>query len=66
MLDSYSVNKISAPSEEMSSARAEAIEALTALGYSSTDAMRAVRESGADKDADTETIIKLAFKQLSR
>ncbi len=66
MLDSYSVNKISAPSEEMSSARAEAIEALTALGYSSTDAMRAVRESSADKDADTETIIKLAFKQLSR
>ena len=66
MLDNYSVNKISAATEESNSARAEAIEALTALGYSSTDAMKAVREAGAPEDADTETIIKLAFKQLSR
>ncbi|MCR5509036.1 MAG: Holliday junction branch migration protein RuvA [Lachnospiraceae bacterium] len=45
-------------------ARAEAIEALTALGYSAADALKAVRASGADKDADTETIIKLAFKHI--
>nr|MCR5604559.1 Holliday junction branch migration protein RuvA [Lachnospiraceae bacterium] len=45
---------------------AEAIEALTALGYSSTDAMKAVRSAGADDDADTETIIKLAFRQLAK
>ena len=66
MLNTYSVNNISAAPSEMNSARAEAIEALTALGYSSTDALRAVRESGADEAADTETIIKLAFKQLAR
>jgi Holliday junction DNA helicase RuvA len=66
MLDNYSVNKISAASEETGTARSEAIEALTALGYSATDAMKAVREAGAPEDADTETIIKLAFRQLSR
>ncbi len=66
MLDYYSVNKISAATDEMNSAKAEAIEALTALGYSSTDAMKAVRSAGADDDADTETIIKLAFRQLAR
>jgi Holliday junction DNA helicase RuvA len=66
MLDNYSVNKISTATDEMNSAKAEAIEALTALGYSSTDAMKAVRSAGADDDADTETIIKLAFRQLAR
>ncbi len=66
MLDNYSVNKISTVTDEMNSAKAEAIEALTALGYSSTDAMKAVRSAGADDDADTETIIKLAFRQLAK
>ncbi|MCR5420952.1 MAG: Holliday junction branch migration protein RuvA [Lachnospiraceae bacterium] len=66
MLNSYSVNSISNEGTELSSARAEAVEALTALGYSSSDALRAVKQSGADKDADTETIIKLAFKQLAK
>ena len=66
MLDSYSVNSLSPVSDGMNSAKAEAIEALTALGYSSTDALRAVRESGASDGEDTETIIKLAFKQLAR
>ena len=45
----------------------EAIAALTALGYSHTDAMRAVRtaknrEGGAD--LDTETLLKAALKEL--
>ena len=66
MLDTYSVNNLSSASSEMDSSKAEAIEALTALGYSSTDALRAVRESGAGDGDDTETIIKLAFKQLAR
>ena len=66
MLNSYSVNNLSPASATMDSAKAEAIEALTALGYSSTDALRAVRESGAGDSDDTETIIKLAFKQLAR
>lgn len=66
MLDAYSVNNLSPRVSEVNSARAEAIEALTALGYSSSDALRAVRESGAGDNDDTETIIKLAFKQLAR
>ncbi len=66
MLNSYSVNNLAPASATMDSAKAEAIEALTALGYSSTDALRAVRESGAGDSDDTETIIKLAFKQLAR
>ena len=66
MLNSYSVNNVSTASDEFNSARSEAIEALTALGYSGADAMRAVKESGASNEDDTETIIKLAFKQLVR
>lgn len=66
MLDAYSVNNAAAPAVGMSDAMSEAIEALTALGYSQTDAMRAVRQSGAQADDDTETIIKLAFKQITR
>ena len=52
--------------EELSINRNEAVEALVALGYSSTDALKAVRNSDIPNDADVETIIKLAFKQLSR
>ena len=66
MLNAYSVNNVSSADDKLNSSSSEAVEALTALGYSSTDALRAVRESGADRDADTETIIKLAFKQLAR
>lgn len=66
MLDVYSVNSLSGKAADDNAARSEAIEALTALGYTPSDALRAVRESGAAEDADTETIIKLAFKQLAR
>ncbi len=66
MLNVYSVNNVSSADDKLNSSSSEAVEALTALGYSSTEALRAVRESGADRDADTETIIKLAFKQLAR
>ena len=51
----------------LSGAADEAIAALAALGYSHTDAMRAVRsaknrEGGAE--ADTETLLKAALKEL--
>lgn len=49
----------------MSDAKAEAVQALTALGYSGSDALKAVRRSGADDDADTEQILKLALKQMA-
>lgn len=46
-------------------AKAEAVQALTALGYSGSDALKAVRRSGADDDADVEEILKLALKQMA-
>lgn len=48
-----------------SDARSEAVQALTALGYSNSDALRAVRKAGITEEMDTETILKLALKQLS-
>lgn len=46
-------------------AKAEAVQALTALGYSGSDALKAVRRSGAADDADVEEILKLALKQMA-
>lgn len=66
MLDNYSTGKMIPDTGVLNEAKAEAVEALTALGYSSADALKAVKLSGADDYADTETIIKLAFKQIVR
>lgn len=50
-------------------ARNEAVEALTALGYSPSEAMRAVKKAGASADAlegmDTEDILRLALKYIN-
>lgn len=46
------------------SAKNEAVEALTALGYSPSDALRAVRKTEIPQDADVETILKLALKNM--
>lgn len=50
-------------------ARNEAVEALTALGYSPSEAMRAVKKAGANADAlegmDTEDILRLALKYIN-
>ncbi len=47
------------------SARDEAVAALVALGYNSTDAMKAVRKViKANGDIDTEAILKLALKEF--
>ncbi|HAK58399.1 MAG TPA: Holliday junction branch migration protein RuvA [Lachnospiraceae bacterium] len=51
-------------SEDTSAAK-DTIEALVALGYSSTDAMRAVKSAAAMVgDADTETLLKAALKSI--
>lgn len=44
--------------------RNEAVEALVALGYSASDALRAVKEVPADEHTDVETILKLALKNM--
>ncbi|WP_022753119.1 Holliday junction branch migration protein RuvA [Butyrivibrio fibrisolvens] len=53
-------------SGEDASSRDEAVEALAALGYNATDAMKAVRKvlSASDEKLDTEAILKLALKEL--
>ena len=48
-----------------SDAKTEAVQALTALGYANSDALRAVRRAEITEDVDTETILKLALKQLA-
>lgn len=48
-----------------SDAASEAVEALAALGYSASDALRAVRMAGVTEDMSTETILKLALKQIA-
>ena len=44
--------------------RQEAVEALTALGYSSANALRAVRQVSEEAGDDVEAILKAALKQL--
>ena len=47
------------------SAQSEAVAALTALGYGSSEAMKAVKKvSAAIGDTDTQTILKAALKEL--
>lgn len=46
------------------SARNEAVEALVALGYSSTDALRAIKKASVSEDADVESILKQALKNM--
>lgn len=46
-------------------AKNEAIEALTSLGYSPSDALRAVRQVELTEDMDAGTILKQALKRIS-
>lgn len=54
----------SAPAGQDSHAVNEAVEALTALGYSATDALQAVRKVPANENMDVETLLKLALKNM--
>lgn len=49
---------------ELSDARKEAVEALTALGYSGADALRAVKKVDMTPEMDVETLLKAALKNL--
>jgi len=54
-----------AASYGMTDAKAEAVEALTALGYSSSDALKAVKKAAISDDMDTEAILKAALKNMA-
>lgn len=45
-------------------AKSEAVEALVALGYSSTEALKTLQKITITPDMDTETILKQALKQI--
>ena len=50
--------------EDVGDHRKEAVEALTALGYSATDALKAVKQVEITPDINTETVLKQALKYL--
>ena len=50
---------------DMNDAAMEAVQALTALGYSNSDALKAVRMADTKEMTNTEEILKAALKQLA-
>ncbi|ROR29428.1 Holliday junction DNA helicase subunit RuvA [Mobilisporobacter senegalensis] len=50
---------------QMSDAKNDAIQALVALGYSGTDALKAVRNIDITEDMSTEDILKLSLKKIT-
>ncbi|MCD7957929.1 MAG: Holliday junction branch migration protein RuvA [Lachnospiraceae bacterium] len=59
-----STESASAGAAGHTNAEDEAVQALAALGYSASEALRAVRKCTITEDMDTETILKLALKQI--
>ena len=57
--------EVAEPSAGLTAARNEAVEALTALGYSSSEALKAVRQVEAADGMDVEEILKAALKYMS-
>jgi len=60
-LDSFSENDTSANAE----AKNEALEALTALGYSPSEALKALRQIAITEDMDSGEVLKQALKMIS-
>ena len=50
--------------EQAEDARAEAVQALAALGYSNADALRAVKAVENADSMDVETLLKAALKKM--
>ena len=50
---------------KMDDAQAEAVQALVALGYSNSDALKAVRLAATTENSNTEELLKAALKQLA-
>lgn len=59
------VSSSKASNEKLSDIRTEAVEALTALGYSASDALRAVKMVENAEEMDTEMLLKNALKHIS-
>lgn len=59
------VNGQAARSQKVAKARNEAVEALSALGYSPSEALKAVKKVEITEDMDTEEVLKLALKKMN-
>lgn len=57
-------NEAATPGGTNNSAKNEAIEALVALGYSSSDALKAVKQVDITEDTDVEEILKIALRKI--
>lgn len=68
LLDSFEsrMSNTVAASNTLSESKAEAVDALVALGYSQKDAYAAVSSTELDDDAMVEDILKLALRNISR
>ena len=49
----------------MTGVKQEAVEALTALGYSGSEALKAVRKAAVDDTMDVEALLKAALKEMA-
>lgn len=58
-------SNVSVKEEAENHAKTEAIEALTALGYSPSESLKAVNSAEIDSSMDTEAILKAALKHIS-
>lgn len=58
-------NNASKATNEGNDAKGEAVLALTALGYSNSEALRAVNEAKISDEMDSEAILKAALKKLT-
>ena len=68
LLDSFEskMSNTLAASNTLTESKAEAVDALVALGYSQKDAYAAVSSTELDDDAMVEDILKLALRNISR
>ena len=64
MKDSVSDAAVIPASGDIGRAKAEAVEALTALGYSATEALRAVKQVENAEAMDVEALLKAALKHI--
>lgn len=62
--EKLSHTQVEAPDSMDGTAAQEAVEALIALGYSNTDALRAVQKAAVDAEMDAEQILRAALKYM--
>lgn len=65
VLGGHNEERASAPVSAANTVKNEAVQALTALGYSSSEALSALAKVEISEDTDVETVLKAALKQMA-